>query len=174
MLKGASPQNHINHGLPENLSAAQAGAQTAVETAPSEQSTAFARCVHAFKQDPNRVGDMETQRESLCSCARYELENCSNVAVALRLARTSVPVFPCGQEKRPLIPGSSNLHVARRHASTFALELLAEKRSTILHRPVVRAIYQIGWRDLPDATAAEWALLHLAEHLLELRHEEGV
>jgi hypothetical protein len=60
-------------------------------------------------------------------------------------------------------------HNARRHASTFALELLAEEQSTTFDRSVVRAIYQIGSRDLPHATAAEWALLHLAEqYLLDL------
>ena len=63
-------------------------------------------------------------------------------------------------------------HGARRHASTFALELLAEERSTSLIDLWFARIYQIGWRDLPDANAAEWALLHLAEHLLELRDEE--
>jgi len=67
---------------------------------------------------------------------------------------------------------TSTPHCARRHASTFAFELLADERSTNFDRSVVRAIYQIGWRDLPEATAAEWALLHLAEHLLGLGHEE--
>jgi hypothetical protein len=68
--------------------------------------------------------------------------------------------------------GTFTQHGARPHASVFALELLADNRSTAFDRSVVRAIYQIGWRDLPEATAAEWALLHLAEHLLELEHEE--
>jgi hypothetical protein len=63
-------------------------------------------------------------------------------------------------------------HGARHHASSFALELLADNRSTTFDRSVVRAIYQIGCRDNPDAIAAEWALLHLAEHLLELGHKE--
>jgi hypothetical protein len=63
-------------------------------------------------------------------------------------------------------------HGARHHASTFALELLADNRSTTFDRSVIRAIYQIGCRDNPDATAAEWALLHLSEHLLELGREQ--
>src|SRR5262245_40358750 len=67
---------------------------------------------------------------------------------------------------------ASTPHNARRHASTFALELLAEEQSTNFDRSVVRAIYQIGCRDRPDASAAEWALLHLAEHLLELGREQ--
>src|SRR5215468_2243862 len=63
---------------------------------------------------------------------------------------------------------SSVPHCARQHASFFALELLANERSIAFDRCVVRAIYRIGWRDLPHATAAEWALLPLVEHLLEL------
>ena len=38
---------------------------------------------------------------------------------------------------------------------------MSDERSTLLDRSVVRGIYRIGWRDLPDANAAEWALLHL-------------
>jgi hypothetical protein len=63
---------------------------------------------------------------------------------------------------------TSTPHGSRRHASTFALELLAEESSTAFDQSVVRAIFQIGWRDLAEATAAEWALLHLAEQVLVL------
>jgi len=67
---------------------------------------------------------------------------------------------------------TSAQHHARRHSGFFALELLADDRSITFDRPLVRAIYEIGDRDTPKATAAEWALLHLAEHLLEQMQEK--
>ena len=62
---------------------------------------------------------------------------------------------------------------ARRHAGFYALELLADDQSTSFDKAVVRAIFQIGWRDRADATPAEWALLYLAEQLLALKRLEA-
>jgi hypothetical protein len=61
-------------------------------------------------------------------------------------------------------------HSARTNASNFAFELLADELSQeTLPRSAVRAVFRIGLRDQAEATAAEWALLHLTELALVLQ-----
>ena len=66
-----------------------------------------------------------------------------------------------------------NEHAARRHSSNYALELLADEQSRALPRSAVSALFRIGWRDTAEASAAEWALLHLAELALVMREQQA-
>jgi hypothetical protein len=63
---------------------------------------------------------------------------------------------------------------ARPHAGNYALELLADEASTRLDRSAVRALFRIGWRDRPEATSGEWALLYLVEFCLGLLHRKSL
>jgi hypothetical protein len=65
---------------------------------------------------------------------------------------------------------TSTIFPARSHAANYALELLADEASVRLDRSAVRVLFRIGWRDRPEATAGEWALLYLVEFGLGLLH----
>jgi hypothetical protein len=63
-------------------------------------------------------------------------------------------------------------HQARPHAADYALELLADEYATTLGRSAVRALSSIGSRYTSEASAMEWAFLHLTELWLGLAYQQ--